>query len=69
MSKPILRRRIFSALRLQPMTYEELARCLCSTPASIAGCIRVMREHGNVQKAKPERRRNGRPANRWRLAA
>ena len=69
MSKPILRRRILGALRLQPMTYDELARCLCSTPDSIAECIRVMRGHGNVKRCGLIRRRSGPPAPRWGLAA
>lgn len=69
MSRPILRRRILGALRLQPMTYVELACCLSSTPASIAESMRSLRQRRKVKKGSPLHRSNGRPASRWELVA
>lgn len=69
MSRPILRRRILGALRLQPMTYVELARCLSSTPASIAESLRSLRQRRKVKQGSSLHRSNGRPASRWELVA
>ncbi len=69
MNRPILRRRILGALRLQPMTYAELARCLSSTPASIAESLRSLRQRRKVKPGNPLHRSNGRPESRWELVA
>ena len=60
--------RIFAALRLEPMTTQLLASCLCASRGAVQNCLERLRAGGQVTRHRL-RTRNGRPANLWQVAA
>ena len=63
MTRPPLRQRITAALRLQPMTVDQLARCLtvsCSAVRNALGYLEILRRAVRY-RVHPRIRRNGAP--------
>ena len=64
-----LRDRVLGALRLQPMTFDQLARALASSHSGIEHVVQDLHEERRVLPCSKRRLSNARPRTVWGLVA